>query len=382
MADRLRPLASRWDRIVAVAFVAVLVLPGVALVAGIRPPELENRAAVPIPRLDAAALADPATYKAIEDRVARDLPGRDIALGAYATLDYEVLRGSTDPQVVVGRGDWLFFRGELQPRCPVGAAELLRQLDDVASRASQAGIRVRFAIAPDKHTVYPDRVSPDPPLPTPCTDAMRDDVRAGMAARPDVSVDLWSVVLAERDAAAPDSPPLYFTQDSHWTPTTAMPAIGAIVESLAPDVWDPAEITVDGTTRFSLELARLMGLPRYANVPRYIVRPTVTVEHSVVATPFELTNASDIGVYTTDPSAKVVPGTTLVVYDSFFNINRSRIVPWFERTIWIHAGDLRDHPEVAALLPKIDTIVLARVERGAYEMDIAELLRPILDQGR
>jgi hypothetical protein len=116
-------------------------------------------------------------------------------------------------------------------------------------------------------------------------------------------------------------------------------------------------------------------------VPRYIVRPTVTVEHSVVPTPFELTNARDIGVYATD-SAKVVPGTTLVVYDSFFNINRSRVVPWFERTIWIHAGDLRDHPEVADLLPRIDTIVLARVERGAYEMDIAQLLRPILDRGR
>jgi hypothetical protein len=382
MPDRSRWSSSRWDRIVAVAFVAVLVLPGVALVAGIRPPDLENRADVPIPRLDAAALADPETYKAIEDHVARNLPGRDIALGAYATLDYELLRGSTDPQVVVGRDDWLFFRGELQPRCPVGAADLMRQMDDVATRASQAGMRIRFTIAPDKHTVYPDRLRPDPPMPTPCTDAMRTQVREGMAARPDVSVDLWSVVLAERDAAPADSPPLYFTQDSHWTPTTAMPAIGALVESLAPGVWDPAEITVDGTTRFPMELARLMGKPRNANVPRYIIRPTVTVEHSVVPTPFELTNARDIGVYTTEPSAKVVPGTTLVVYDSFFNINRSRIVPWFERTIWIHAGDLRDHPEIADLLPRIDTIVLARVERGAYEMDIAQLLRPILDRGR
>jgi len=382
MRDRLRSSSARWDRIVAVAFVAVLILPGIALVAGVRPPDLENSANVPIPKLDAAALADPETYKAIEDHVARDLPGRNVALGVYATLDYELLRGSTDPQVVVGRDDWLFFRGELQPVCPVGAAELMRQLDDVANRAKQAGIRVRFAIAPDKHTIYPDRLLPDPPMPIPCTDAMRSEVRAGMAARPDVSVDLWTVVEAERNAAPADAPPLYFTQDSHWTPTTAMPAIGALVESLAPGVWDPAEITVDGTTRFPMELARLMGKPRNANVPRYIVRPTVTVEHSVVPVPFELKNARDIGVYTTDPAAKVVPGTTLVVYDSFFNINRARVVPWFERTIWIHAGDLRDHPEVADLLPRIDTIVLARVERGAYEMDIAQLLRPILARGR
>jgi len=38
-------------------------------------------------------------------------------------------------------------------------------------------------------------------------------------------------------------------------------------------------------------------------------------------------------------------------------------------------------PEIADLLPPIDTIVLTRVERGACEMDTAQLLRSILDRG-
>ena len=199
-----------------------------------------------------------------------------------------------------------------------------------------------------------------------------------MAARPGVAVDMWTAVLAERDRS---ESPLYFSQDSHWTPDGAMPAIAALVESLAPGVWDPTEIVADGTSRYPMELARLMGKPRDAIVPRYVVRPSVTVEEGVLPTTVDLGNARDIFDYTTSGTADVVPGTTLIVYDSFFNINRQRIAPWFERSVWVHAGDLRDHPEIADVLPPLDSIVLERVERGAYDTDMEQLLRPVLEAG-
>jgi hypothetical protein len=373
-----RPPSSRWDRVVAVAFVAALAVPGLALIAGIRPPELENRAAGALPTLDAQSLTEPGTYQAIDDYVTRNLPARDVAVDAYATLDYGLLGGSTDPDVVLGHDDWLFFAGELMPACVVTPEALIRALDAVAAQAEAANVQFRFGIAPDKHAIYPEKVRTEPPIPEACTDAARDEVRAAMAARPGVAVDMWSAVLAARDRSAS---PLYFSQDSHWTPDGAMPAIAALVESLAPGVWDASEIIADGTSRYPMELARLMGKPRDAIVPRYVVRPSVTVEESVVPTTVDLGNARDIFDYTTSGTADVVPGTTLIVYDSFFNINRQRIAPWFERTVWVHAGDLRDHPEIADILPPLDSIVLARVERGAYDTDMEQLLRPVLEAG-
>jgi SGNH hydrolase-like domain, acetyltransferase AlgX len=378
MPDQSRLPTSRWDRLVAVAFVASLAVPGLALIAGIRPPELENRAEAALPTVDAESLTEPGTYQAIDDYVTRNLPARDVAVDAYATLDYGLLGGSTDPDVVLGRDDWLFFAGELMPTCVVTPEALIRALDAVAARAEVANMQFRFGIAPDKHAIYPEQVRTDPPMPEACTDAARDEVRAAMAARPDVTVDMWSAVLAERDRS---KAPLYFSQDSHWTPHGAMPAIAALVESLAPGVWDPAQITVDGTSRYPMELARLIGKPRDAIVPRYVVRPSVAVEESVLPTTVELGNAREILVFTTSGTADVVPGTTLVVYDSFLNINRRRIAPWFQRTVWVHAGDLRDHPEIVDIMPTIDTIVLVRVERGAYEMDMEQLLQPVIDQG-
>jgi alginate O-acetyltransferase complex protein AlgJ len=371
-----RPSSSRWDRVVAVAFVAALAVPGLALIAGIRPPELENRAAGALPTLDAQSLTEPGTYQAIDDYVTRNLPARDVAVDAYATLDYGLLGGSTDPDVVLGHDDWLFFAGELMPTCVVTPEALIRALDAVAAQAEAANVQFRFGIAPDKHAIYPEQVRTDPPIPEACTDAARDEVRAAMAARPGAAVDMWSAVLAERDRS---ESPLYFTQDSHWTPDGAMPAIAALVESLAPGVWDPSEITADGTSRYPMELARLMGKPRDAIVPRYVVRPSVTLEEGVLPTTVDLGNARDIFDYRTSGTADVVPGTTLIVYDSFFNINRQRIAPWFERSVWVHAGDLRDHPEIADILPPLDSIVLERVERGAYDTDVEQLLRPVLD---
>lgn len=376
MPDPVPLQTSRWDRLVALVFVAVLATPGLALIAGVRSPELENRGESALPAIDAPALAEPGTYQAIDDYVTRNLPARDVAVSAYATLDYTLLHGSTDPDVVLGRDDWLFFIGELMPTCEVSAPELIRALDAVAVQAEAANIEFRFAIAPDKHAVYPDRLRPDLPIPEPCTDAARDEVRAAMAARPEIAVDMWTAVMAERDVS---EAPLYFSQDSHWTPTGAMPAIAALVESLAPGVWDPSEITIDGTTRYPMELARLMGKPRDAIVPKYVVRPSVEVQETVLPTAVDLGNARDIEVYATSGNARVVPGTTLVVYDSFLNVNKRRITPWFERTVWVHAGDLRDVPAIADDLPPIDTIVLVRVERGAYDTDVAVLLRPILD---
>lgn len=376
MPDPIPLPTSRWDRLVALIFVAVLAIPGLALVAGVRPPELENRGESALPTIDAGALAEPGTYQAIDDYVARNLPARDVAVSAYATLDYDLLRGSTDPDVVLGRDDWLFFIGELMPTCEVTPTEQIRALDAVAVQAEAANVEFRFAIAPDKHAVYPDRLRTDPPMPEPCTDAGRDEVRAAMAARPEVTVDMWTAVLAERDRS---DLPLYFSQDSHWTPAGALPAIAALVESLAPGVWDPSEITIDGRTRYPMELARLMGKPRDAILPKYIVRPSVTVQETVLPMAVDLGNARDIDVYTTSGSDRVVPGTTLVIYDSFLNINKRRITPWFERTVWVHAGDMRDIPEIAGHLPAIDTIVLVRVERGAYDTNVEVLLRPILD---
>jgi len=369
--------ASRLERLAALAFVVALSIPAIAYLAGVRPPELENSTPAALPAWSIGALTETATYAQVDRSLADNLPGRDVAVGAYADLDYRALRGSTNPDVIVGAGDWLFFSGELRPTCADTADEFLGAIDTVREEASAAGIDVRVAIAPDKHGIYPERLGPAAGLPRACTDERRETVRAGMADRPETTVDLWAPVRAGAASAAPE--PVYFAQDSHWTPTGALPAIRALVESLAPGTWDDRDITVKGTSTYPQELARLIGLPSDAPVPAYVVRPQMTVERGTVPTDVHLTGATDIARYRTTGDGRVVPGTTLVIYDSFFNINRPRITPWFEDTIWVHIDDLRAHPELVDDLPAYDRVVVERVERSAYDLGLVGLLRPVIE---
>jgi hypothetical protein len=364
------------DRIVSIAFVVALILPGLALAAGIRPVDLEGRPLASLPPLDAAALGQPTTYAAIDRWLADRFPARNQAVGVHAAVDYGVLGGSTTPNVIVGRDGWLFTRTELQPVCSVTPDQVLGALDRVAAALAAHGIDVRLIVPPDKHVIYPEKVVPESGLGHACTDDRRAAMQAGMAARPDQAIELWTRIAAEH--AADPAKQLYFRQDTHWTPLGAVIATRALVESLAPGVWDDAEMPVQGFASYDTDLSRLMGLPTKERVPRLVIRPGVKIERTTVPTSVDLKSARDIGHYTVDPAAPAVEGRTLILYDSFFRTNEARIAPWFRDSVWVHANDLERSPELAADLGVFDHVVIERVERSAYDVDLDALLAPII----
>jgi hypothetical protein len=364
------------DRLVSVAFVIALVLPGIALAAGVRPVELEGRPLATLPSIDAGSLGEPRTYAAINRWLADRFPGRNQAIGAHAAIDYGVLGGSTTPDVIVGRDGWLFTHTERDPVCAVTPVEVLSALDHVVDGFASRGIDVRFIVPPDKHSIYPEEVIQGSGLGEACTDDRRAAMQAGMQARPGVAIELWSRIAAAH--AADPSTPLYFKQDTHWTPLGALIATRALVQSFGPGVWDEAQMPIQGSAAYATDLSRVMGLPSKERIPKLVVRPGVTVERTAVSTTVDLKSARDIGDYKVDPSAAAVEGRTLILYDSFFRTNESRIAPWFRESVWVHANDLERSPELAADLGAFDHVVIERVERSAYDVDLEALLAPVI----
>jgi SGNH hydrolase-like domain, acetyltransferase AlgX len=364
------------DRIVSVGFVVALIIPGIALAAGIRPVDLEGRPRATLPPLDGASLGESSTYAAIDRWLADRFPGRNQAVGAHAAIDYGVLGGSTTPNVIVGRDGWLFTRTELEPVCDFTAEQVLAALDRTAAGLAERGIDLRLIVPPDKHTIYPEQVVPGSGLGEACSDKRRAAIQAGMAARADHAIELWTAIAVRR--AADPATPLYFRQDTHWTPLGAVIATRALVESLAPGIWDDAQMPIQGFTNVDTDLSRLIGLPRKERVPRLVVRPGVDVERTSVPTEVDLKSARDIGHYVVDRKAKAVEGRTLIVYDSYFRTNERRIAPWFRDSVWVHADDLKRSPELVADLPRFDHVVVERVERSVYDIDLDALLAPVI----
>jgi hypothetical protein len=368
---------SRWSPFVAVAFVLALALPGVAELAGLRPPDIRAEPAASLPALSLTSLLEPETLAKVGVALARNLPGRDQAIRAYAVVRYRLLHGSTSPLVVVGRDSWLFFRDEIKPYCPLTADQVLAQVDRAASSTGDAGIAFRFTVAPDKVAVYPDELIVTPATPERCTDRLRAELRAGMASRTGSAVDLWTPILAHARAAAE---PIYFDRDTHWTPTGALDAARALVDSLDPGVWSHDEVTVDGTVLYSMDLARVLGDPQKVAIPRYVIRPSMSVTRGVIPTTVHLGREPDLEVYTSEGNGAVIPGTTLVIGDSFFDRGHARplIVPWLARSIWVHIGDLFANPELAADFGPIDTIIVERAERYAYAIELDAVIEAVL----
>jgi hypothetical protein len=364
------------DRIVSVGFVVALLVPGVGLAAGIRPVDLEGRPRATLPPLDTRSLGEPSTYAAIDRWLADRFPGRNEAVGAHAAIDYGVLGGSTTPNVIVGRDGWLFTRTELEPVCDFTAEKVLGALDRTAAALEARGMELRLIVPPDKHAIYPEQVVPGSGLGEACSDERRSAMEAGMAARTEHAIELWTRIAACR--AADPATPLYFKQDTHWTPLGAMIATKALVESLAPGVWDDAQMPVEGFASYDTDLSRLIGLPRKERVPKLVVRPGVGLERTTVPTRVKLKSARDIGHYVVDRTAKAVEGRTLIIYDSYFRTNERRIAPWFRDSVWVHADDLKRSPELVADLPSFDRVIVERAERSVYDIDLDALLAPVI----
>jgi hypothetical protein len=364
------------DHLVSVAFVVVLGVPGVLLGAGVRPVNIENREPAPFPGFNLPALADPRYYAAIDRFLSDNLPLKTVATAAQAELEQEVLGGTTNPEVVRGKGDWLFLRQEMQPPCDFTAEQLLAQVDRAAAGLAASGRALRYVVPPDKHTIYPQQVAADSPFGTPCSDLQRPEMRAGMAARPRTTVDLWTPTLAAR--AAQPAMPHYYVQDSHWTPLGAVPGLRALVESLAPGTWSDREVRIQGTQLHTSDLSKLIGLPRVETVPRVVMRPGLKVDKQVIKTPAGVAHSREIPWFTVRGDRPVVPGRTLFVYDSFYATVMPWIAPWFQESVWVHVGDLRGEPDIAAALPAFKTVVFERVERSAYFTDVHAALRSVI----
>ena len=365
----------------AVGFVIGLFIPAIALSAGIRSADIENRNLAQPPALRAEALADPGFYAALDEFISDAFPFRAAAVRTMARLDYRVLGGSTNPKVTVGEGEWLFLTEELRPRCELGAEELLARVDRVAAALEAAGLEFRYVVAPDKHAIYPEKLG-DLAIGTPCTDLARDALRAGMRARPGRAVELWTDLLAAHAAGPPV--PLYYEQDAHWTPHGALPGMEALVESLAPGTWDDAEVVIARVHLRNSDLATLIGLPRVEETPLIRMRlgVGVKVDKAVIEPGVEITNTRDIPWYTVTTDQPTVPGRTLFVYDSFYANIAGHLVPWFEESVWVHRGDLFDFPAIAGLLPRFDNVVFQRTERSAYLTDPAHDLRTVVEAQR
>jgi hypothetical protein len=297
-------------------------------------------------------------------------------VAVHAQIDNKLFGGSTNADVVVGRDGWLYAADEFAPPCRYTAAQLLTQMDQAAAAFAAAGHPIRFVVAPDKRAIYPEEVRDGLPYPEACTTVQRPAMRAGFAARPSITTDFWGPVAAERSSSPDD--PIYWRTDTHWNDVGALQGVRALVQAEAPGVWDEAAVKVVGTARREGDLSRLIGLPTEEVSPRVVIDRAGELRRTILDAGVVTTPGREVLRYTVTGNAAVVPGRTLIVYDSSFGVHADLIAPWFAESVWLHVNELIEHPQIVKGLPAFDRVIFERVERLSYSRDLVATLKPLL----
>jgi hypothetical protein len=191
---------------------------------------------------------------------------RDAVVAWHGRIKAEWLRSSPNPQVLLGRGGWLFYNqsalaGTLSPGDPAFTERVDRWAAALSARRAwlaERGIRYLVVLAPDKQSIYPDYL---PRFARRHGPTGLDDLLVRCSCDPELSIlDLRPTLRAARPAG-----PVYWHTDTHWSPTGAYLGYGATVTALGR--WFPT-MTPLPPTAFAArpmhscggDLARLIGL--------------------------------------------------------------------------------------------------------------------------
>jgi hypothetical protein len=146
-------------------------------------------------------------------------------------------------KALVGRDGWLFYkpgfddmvtRGNPMTATNDPVAAIVAFRDALAAR----GIQLLVVPAPNKESIYPDRLSARVPKGQVVVSPAARDLLARLGAAKVECVDLFAVFAAARtNGAATNATPLYLKQDSHWSPAAVALAAQAVAQRLKELGW-------------------------------------------------------------------------------------------------------------------------------------------------
>ncbi|MEL6740153.1 MAG: hypothetical protein AAFP26_05825 [Planctomycetota bacterium] len=298
---------------------------------------------------------------ALRDRVAF----RGAYIEAKNVIDQRIFGRYNFGRVDVGLDGWLYFRPSFGERLesPSAVDAAVDAFEAFRASPARGPARLVFVLAPDKHTIHPEHLRGASRVEI----ARWADARERLHTRiariegPEV-IDAWSLYRAERASLERD---VYFPLDTHHNRLAHRAMIRAMLERVAPGTYDPADFHEIETVRRAGDLVGLSGLPiDPIEVPALQLRRQ--------SDPPERSPARDpmFGVITqhlaSPETARVVPGRTLIVHDSFGQQMRWLFGSYFEDATMVREAAVTAD-ELLAATHAYDTVIIELVERHASE---------------
>ena len=347
-------------RVLAGIFVLLISIPVIAFAIGMRPEPNQNRPPTPLPDITVEGLLDRELTPQLDQYLEDALIIAPTAVAAEAWADV-ALGDNPNDEVTIGTSGWLYYSFSLSRPClSTDDAAAFSDAIDRATRVVEAtGRELILAIAPDKATIVPDYL--------PDEDYCVDDVAATLTALdgPDSLVTVWD----QMRTARANERPIYFRLDTHWTNEGAGVMAEALVERLEPGGWVDDAVVEVATVDHEGDLTVLLGLPATeesleleVDLPDSEQTNTIRALSTAAGTEYDKVVAVDFA--STNP---VVPGSTLVMHDSYGWALTPMLAPYFGDAAFI----AETYPGASHLwddLARAERIIHVSVQRSLHEI--------------
>ena len=213
-----------------VLFAALILAPSVGQLFKIGQSETENRTLAPFPRL--TALKEIKDLPRLAENYVNDRFGFRYQLVHLNSLVRYRLGISSDKEVVIGNDGWLFYTADQILEQHTGAnvfshdelEHWVRQMEADRDWLAKRGAHLVILIAPDKNTIYPEKL---PDYPRPPGAVTRFDQLAARLRSSDLDfVDPRAALLKAKERGLK----VYFEGDSHWTQRGAFIAYSLVMD--------------------------------------------------------------------------------------------------------------------------------------------------------
>ncbi|WP_424535352.1 alginate O-acetyltransferase AlgX-related protein [Sphaerisporangium viridialbum] len=365
VAGRTSRRRGPWRLAAPLAAVVFFFGPALAFAAGDRAAEIENRKLRDFPALQGTGEFVPD----FEAWAVDHLPLRQYAVRGRTMLSERVFgqppssntgKRPAYPRIIEGRDGWLYFGDDVAEACrPVRpVAGILGRLRRLAEIVRKSGRRFVFTVAPDKTTIYPDKL-PESFLGERCLTRRKQEFWAALnAARLPGYVDLRAPLeRLQRESGKP----VYWRTDSHWNERSAALYGMELARALKPDLTRDTRLVAAGRDLREGDLGRLLGTPRSETADRWkLVRDGVRLvrrDDRGAPVSYRVTNASS--------RAPLFQPRTLLIGDSFTRESVSWIAPYFaDLTVLRSDAPAKAGPEqVATQVAESEVVVFEMVER-------------------
>ncbi len=245
----------------AIWLIALLGAPAIAYLGGTRQPLLENREKSPFPPINRSSVQSPEVFKRIDLAILDRLPLRGEAVELKARIALRWFGVSPSPEVVAGRGGWLYMWRDFRPCQPEDLAagqDPADAVEVIARTTGASGRRVGVLVAGSKTATQPEHLRTDADRQLARCVAQREEhVHERLRRTPgglDITAELRRELAAGRD--------VFMQKDSHWRGNAQLIFTRAMLEAAKPGL--AAEVGLEQVTRPTageFDLTRLIGLP-------------------------------------------------------------------------------------------------------------------------